>query len=263
MEITGARVLLTGATGGIGAALCGRLVRAGAVVAVVARGHDQLERLAQHPAVSAFPADLTDPVQVASLVPRVEAELGPVGLLVNNAGVLRAAPLGEMDPDDVEQIVALNLLAPLQLMGAVVPGMLARDAGLVVNVSSFAGVGPFPGLAAYGASKAGLSQATAQLRAELVGSRVRTLLVELGPVQTEMMVGAGAHAPTDAGFARLTRAGLLPSIHPRDVANAIVTAVRRDRRHVRLPRRAALPVVLGELPRTMTRLALTGLSARG
>ena len=125
-------------------------------------------------------------------------------------------------------------------------------------MSSLAGVAAVPGLAAYSASKAGLSQLTAALRAETKGTGIGTTLVELGPVLTDMLDNVHNYGPTERSFARGARLGVLVDLDPDVVARAIVDAVRRDRRHVRLPRRSSLLMMIGEAPRRLTEIMLIG-----
>src|SRR5690349_18104593 len=141
MELRGKRVLITGASRGIGEALARRFVTEGATVALVARSADAIEKLAADLGGTAHPADLADAAQVATLINRVEDEAGPVDVLVNNAGL--APTIGAIqswDRDELEEIYRVNLLAPAELCRQVIPRMLHRGGGHIVNVSSLAGV---------------------------------------------------------------------------------------------------------------------------
>jgi short-subunit dehydrogenase len=258
MDLQGKRAVVTGASRGIGAAVAERLARAGARVAVVARSVGPLQELADRLGGSAYPADLTDRAELRGLVDRIEADGGPVDLLVNNAGVDATADFTMQTADDVEALYRLNLVAPVELCRQVLPGMLARGRGHIVNVSSLAGVGAFPGFATYGSSKAGLSHFTAGLRADLRGTAVRTTLVELGPVPTDMLSDAKAYEPTGRSFRRMYRLRVLVDVPAEQVAGAVVDAVLGGRRHVRLPRRAAALAMLAEAPRRATEWVLTG-----
>ena len=125
-----------------------------------------------------------------------------------------------------------------------------------------AGVATFPGLAAYGATKAGLTHLTSGLRADLRGGPVGTLAVELGPVSSQMMDRIGGHRPSAAAFDRVLRARLLTLLDPDDVARRVVTAVEQDRHHLRMPRRAAPVAALTHAPRVVVRAVLTGIPGR-
>lgn len=261
MHVAGSHVLLTGATGDLGSHLAVHLADAGARVTLVARHRDALEALSARVDGHALPADLCDREQRGGLVARAEAAAGPVDVLVNNAGTETAAHLADLTADDLEQLVALNLLAPAELCRQVLPGMLARGRGHLVNVSSLAGVGTFPGLAAYGATKAGLTHLTSGLRADLRDGPVGTLAVEIGPVTSQMMDRIADHRPAAAAFDRLLRARVLRMLDPDEVAHAVVAAILGDRPTLRMPRRAAPLAAVTHAPRSVVRLALTGIPA--
>jgi short-subunit dehydrogenase len=259
MRVTGSHVLLTGATGDIGRRLAVHLGAAGARVTLVARHREALEALAAQVGGAALPADLTDRDQRRDLVERAEAAGGPVDVVVNNAGTEHVGHLATLSADDLEHLVTLNLLAPAELCRQVVPGMLRRGRGHLVNVSSLAGVGTFPGLAAYGATKAGLTHLTSGLRADLRGGPVGTLAVEIGPVTSHMMGRITEHAPAAAAFERLLRARVLRMLDPDLVARAVVAAIVDDRPTLRMPRRTAPLAALTHAPRDVVRIALTGI----
>lgn len=259
MRTTSAHVLLTGATGTIGAALARRLGAQGARVTMVARTPDALEALADATGGAAVAADLCDPNRLRGLVDEVEAQQGPVDILVNNAGVETSARLTDLSAEQLRTTLDLNLTAPLELCRQVLPGMLDRGRGHLVNISSLAGVATFPGLAAYGASKAGLTHGTSGLRADLRGTPVRTLAVEIGPVASEMMERINRHGPSAASFRRVLRARLLTLLDPDDVARAVVAAIEQGRPHLRLPRRAAPFAAVTGAPRAIARVALSGI----
>ncbi|MGL5819487.1 MAG: SDR family NAD(P)-dependent oxidoreductase [Phycicoccus sp.] len=261
MRVDGSHVLLTGATGTLGAALARRFADAGAYLTLVARSRGGLEELAAQlgPNAVALPADLAAPAQLAGLVNRAEAEHAPVDVLVNNAGVETVGHLVDTTADGIADAVALNLVAPAELARQALPAMLHRGRGSVVNVSSLAGVATFPGLALYGATKAGLTALTAGLRAELRGTPVTTLAVELGPVTSPMMTRVGEHTGAAASFDRLLRTRLLPHLDPDDVAGQVLAAVEAGRAHLRLPRRVALLAATHGAPRAVVRAALTGI----
>ena len=258
MDVDGAHVLLTGATGALGHALALALAGRGARLTLVARGVDALDELARATGGHPVPADLLRPEDRADLVTAAEERLGPVDVLLNNAGVETSAHLVDEDADSLARTVTLNLLAPLDLTRIVLRGMLERDRGTVVNISSLSAVSAVPGMATYAATKAGLSHFTSGLQADLRGTGVRTLLVELGPIGSPMMDRARAHPATDAAFVRLLRTRLLSMTDSDEAAEAVCDALARDRRHLRLPRRAIPYALLTQAPRDLAALALTG-----
>ena len=258
MDLHDRRVLVTGASRGIGVELARHFAAAGAEVALVARSAERIEKLAADLGGRAYPADLADRTVLADLYTRIELD-GPIDVLVNNAGVEHTGPLADTDPDDIDALLDLNLHTPIQLSRLALPGMRRRGTGHIVNMSSIAGSIAAPGLAAYTASKAGLSHFTGCLRAEVKGQGIGTTLVEVGPVATDMLTdGLHGYAPTSRAVARFEKLRLLVNLEPEHVAAATVRAVQRDRRHVRLPSRAAALPMIAELPRRLTELLLTG-----
>ena len=259
MRVAGTHVLLTGATGDIGRRLATHLSDAGARLTLVARSTQPLEALAADLGAHAVPADLTDRDTLRSLIRDVEQAHGPVDVLVNNAGTETVGHLTHLSPDDLEHLLALNLLAPVELCRQVLPGMTARGRGHLVNISSLAGVATFPGLATYGATKAGLTHFTSGLRADLRGGPIGTLAVEIGPVSSQMMGRIASHPPTAAAFDRVLGLRALTMLDPDAVARAVVAAVEDDQPTLRMPRRVAPLASITHAPRSVVRLALTGI----
>lgn len=262
MELTGKRVLITGASRGIGEALATHFVQAGARVALVARSTGPLKALAARLDGTAYPTDLGDPAEVEGLMDRVESDGGPIDVLVNNAGVDRTGAFSASQASDVETVFRLNLVSPIELCRQAAPMMLDRGRGHIVNMSSLAGMVPVPGLAMYSSSKAGLSAFTAGLSLDLRGGRVRTTLVELGPVGTGLLDSINSYEPTRASFERAYRTGMLVDTPVAKVAAAVVEAVAHHRRHVILPKRAASIALFVNAPRRAAEAFLTGIPSR-
>lgn len=258
MDVDGAHVLLTGATGALGCPLAVALARRGARLTLVARGAESLSALADSTGGRALPADLLRAEDRADLVARAEEEHGRLDVLVNNAGIETARHVADETSDSLAEAVTLNLLAPMDLCRSALAGMLERDRGTVVNISSLSAVSAVPGMATYAATKAGLSHFTSGLQADLRGTGVRTLLVELGPITSPMMDRARTHPATDAAFSRLLRTRLLRMTGQDEAAETVVDALARDRRHLRLPRRAIPYALLTQAPRDLAALVLTG-----
>lgn len=263
MELNGAHVLITGASRGIGAGLVRAFAAEGARVTLVARSGAALAELAAEVDGVAVEADLLDPAALDGLVARVEEAAGaPVDVLVNNAGIDLTQGLLDYSRQELERISDLNLVVPMELSRQVVPGMVERGRGHIVNMSSLAGTAVLPGMAAYAATKAGLTQFTSGLRAELRGLPVGTTVVEVGLVATDMRESVIAYPPTAASFRRLYRLQLLPDTKLERLCRAVVGATRSGRRHVRLPRRAAMFSLLPETPRRMIEWILAGVNPR-
>jgi uncharacterized protein len=258
MNLSGKRVLVTGASRGIGETLAHAFTGAGARVALVARTKDTIMALADELGGTAHPADLSDPTQVAGLVSQVEDEAGPIDVLVNNAGVGLPVAFIESPPEDVREVTQVNFLAPAELCRQAIPRMLERGGGHVVNVSSLASTAVSPGIVSYAATKAALSHFTAGLRADLRGLPIGTTLVELGPIPTEMLGHTKDYEPTAAAFRRFYRIGLMVDVPREKVADQVVKAVRKGRRHVRIPKRMAAQAMLVEAPRRAAELMLSG-----
>jgi uncharacterized protein len=230
---------------------------------LVARNRELLEQRAAELEGVAVAADLARPTDVEGLIARAEqAAGGGIDVLVNNAGVDLVGDFLAMSGDALEQITRINLLSPMELCRQVLPGMVERGRGHVVNVSSLSGVVALPGTTAYSATKAGISHFTAGLRADLRGLPVRTTLVEIGPVPSDMLDHVTSYRPTEAAFQRSYR--LRTSIDTRRevVAEKVAEAVERGRRHVRLPQRAAGFSMLVEAPRRVCEVLLTGVPHR-
>ena len=262
MELRGKRVLVTGASRGIGRSLATAFARAGAQVAVVARDRAALEALAGTLGGTAHPADLLDDEQLGRIVHRVEDEAGPVDVLVNNAGLMHAGPLWELSAEQLAAQVKLNLVVPLELCRQAIPRMLRRGGGHLVNMASLAAIASVPGMTTYAGTKAGVAHAGAALRDELRGLPVGVTTVLVGGVPTDMLAEGEGYRPFERGFARLRRIRLVPDTEADVLAAAVVHGVERDRPTVYLPRRAAPFVGAVEAPRKVTRLALFGVPRR-
>jgi uncharacterized protein len=259
MQLQGKRVLITGASRGIGEVLAHRFAGAGAKVALVARSQDALRALAAELGGTAHPADLSDPTDVATLIQRVEDEAGPIDVLVNNAGLDAVGWFAEIPPDELRRVTEVNYLAPAVLCRQVIPRMLERGGGHIVNVSSGADCMVIPGLVTYSASKAALTHFTAGLRADLRGLPIGTTLVEIGPTLTDMLTHTEDYEPTARSFERTYRFRVAIKVPPGKVAEEVVRAVQKDRRHVRVPKRMAAFPALAEVPRRAAEIMLTGI----
>ena len=262
MELRGKRVLITGASRGIGVALARRFAAVGANVALVARSADAIEKLAADLGGTAHPADLADPEQVATLINHVEDEAGPVDVLVNNAAVDITKSITDHTHEEVGRIVQVNLITPMDLCRQVIPRMLHRGGGHIVNVSSLSANGHYPGLVSYAATKAGLSHFTAGLRADFKGLPIGTTVVEMAGVPTDMLARADEYKPTADAFKRGYRLHFITDTPIETIARDTVEAVLKNRRHVRHPKRALLFPLLTEAPRRITELILLGVKPR-
>lgn len=258
MRLESTHVVITGGSRGIGAAMARQFAAKGASVSLVARSEDKIRSLAAELGGHAFVADLLDPATVDALIPRIEAEAGPVQVLVNNAGLETNAFFHTVAAQDIRDLTVLNLEVPMVLTRAALPGMLERNEGHLVFTSSLAGSSGFPGLTTYGATKAGLSNFAAALRMELRDTQINATVVAPGPVDTDMWGNIEGAEGLEPMLRRLRRCQLIPTKSPDTIAKRTVAAVQANRRHVRTPRRLAINGILREIPTRITEAVLSG-----
>lgn len=173
--------LVTGANTGMGEAITRRLTDAGVTVYGLARNADKLAEVAAATGMKPIPVDLTDTEALARAVEGLE-----IDVLVNNAGVSANGNILDSDAQTVDSIVDVNLRGVLHLCRLLAPGMVERNRGHIVNISSIAGVYNFFGHTAYHATKAAIHQVSRQLRNDMLGHRVRVTEICPGRVETEI-----------------------------------------------------------------------------
>ncbi len=176
-------IFVTGATAGFGRAIATRFVRDGHRVIAAGRRHDRLQALAAElgPSLLGFPIDVTDLAAVDALPRSLPDGWSVVDVLVNNAGLaLGLDPAHRASVADWDQMVATNITGLIHMTRALLPGMVERNRGHIVNIGSTAGTYPYPGGHVYGASKAFVKQFSLNLRADLVGTLVRVTDLEPG-----------------------------------------------------------------------------------
>lgn len=178
-----APVVVTGASAGIGTALARELSRRGHRLVLVARSRERLEALAHELGnAEVETADLTDDAEREALI----ARLGTPAGLCNNAGIATGGRFTELPLDRERALVQLNVAAVHHLTGALLPGMVARGSGAILNVTSIAGAQPVPGLATYAASKAFVTSLSEAVHAELHGTGVSVTALCPGPTRTAL-----------------------------------------------------------------------------
>ena len=219
--------VVTGASSGIGAAVARALNAVGARVALAARREEALLEIqagldsggGQESIVA--PTDVTDRGQVRSLVARVEKDLGPVEILVNCAGVMYYTLMKNVREEEWERTVEVNCKGALNCVGAVLPGMLEREWGHIVTISSDAGRKVFPGLAVYSASKFFLEALSQGLRLETAGTGLKVTVLQPGNVATDLISMSGdEEALEEYGQPSERRV-----LDPEDVAASVVHAL--------------------------------------
>lgn len=185
MRIQGSAIIVTGASAGIGRETARLLAGKGARVWAVARSKEPLEALAAaQSGITPFVADVSVDSDRAALIAAVEAAERRVDVLVNNAGLGWMGLIAEMPPAQVRKLFEVNVLGLIDLTQRVLPGMLERRSGHIVNVASIAGWVSVPPLSVYSATKFALVGFTDGLRRELVGTGVSASLVNPGPINT-------------------------------------------------------------------------------
>jgi 3-hydroxy acid dehydrogenase/malonic semialdehyde reductase len=223
-------VFITGASAGIGAACARGFAAEGAKLLLAARRVERLEamiaelRQAGAAAVRNFKLDVQDREAVERALAELPEEWREIDVLVNNAGLSRGLDkVWEGKPEDWEEMIDTNVKGVLYVTRAIVPGMVARGRGHVINLGSTAGEIPYPGGAVYCASKAAVKFINDGLREDLLGTPVRVTSVDPGMVETEF---AEVRFRGDSGRAAKVYQGVIP-LTPDDVADAIVWSATR------------------------------------
>jgi len=194
-ELEGQIALVTGGGRGVGASIARELAAAGARIAIGARTRDQVDEIAREVGGLAVTVDVTDRAAVEAMVERVESELGPIDLLVANAGRnVREQHAWEVEPGDWWNVFEVNVLGVYLCCRAVIPGMLERGRGRIVITGSGASYLPHSGSTAYSASKAAVWRFGNVLAEQLEG-RVPVFIISPGLVRTEMTKAAPDNAP--------------------------------------------------------------------
>jgi short-subunit dehydrogenase len=219
------RVLVTGASSGIGAATAVAFARAGATVGICARRADRLETVLEEcrtesPACRAWTVDLADLAGIDAFAGRVLDDLGGLDVLVNNAGVPKRRMVRAMTAADAEEVMRINYLSPVRLTLAVLPTLLAQGSGHVVNVSSMGAHMVAFGTGAYAASKAALEMFTEAMYLELVGTGVHAHLLVPGSTSTEFS------APREGNDPPLPSGG--EPVEPEVVAAGVLACLEGD-----------------------------------
>ncbi|THV42762.1 SDR family oxidoreductase [Glycomyces buryatensis] len=225
--LTGRTAVITGASSGLGEATAELLAERGAKVALLARRADRLDELVERIAKNggralAVQVDVTDAAAVNAAADRVAAEFGDADLLFNNAGVMLPSPVTELRADLWQKQIDVNITGLMNAIGAFTPQLVrsAKEKGVsdLINTSSIAATGVFPNFAVYTGSKAFVSHATRNLRAELAPQGVRVSAIEPGIVRSELqshVTDPGANAWLDDAISSME---ILESV---DVAEAV------------------------------------------
>jgi len=225
MNLSGATALVTGSNRGIGRAIAEALAREPlASLLCGMRSPERFEPLAAARAAEIRPAavDLSSPEAIEASAAGLGDDLGKIDLLVNNAGLVTGGLLEEQDLDEVYAMFQVNLVGLAHLTKLVLPGMLEKGAGKVVNNASVSGYAFFPGATTYAASKAGVVAFTESLRRELRGTGVSTLHLVTPGVNTDMLDA------TEDAYGRYLDTSSWEKQEPAEWAARVVEAIRKD-----------------------------------
>jgi NAD(P)-dependent dehydrogenase (short-subunit alcohol dehydrogenase family) len=224
INLDGAVVAITGGARGIGLATAKAFAARGARVAIGDLDGDATDEVAHGigPTAIGLQLDVTDRESFADFVEAVENQLGPIDVIVNNAGIMPAGPFLDEKPETSDAQIDVNLRGPIHGMKLALPGMIDRGQGHVVNVASMAGKAHIPGLAVYNATKYGVVGLSEAVRDELDGTGVTLTAILPTAVKTELISGLPAKG--------------LMAVTPERVANAVVDSVGHRRAEVAVPR---------------------------
>jgi short-subunit dehydrogenase len=227
--------IVTGASHGIGPYIVRALAKEGMNLVLAARSADELEQIATAADIRAtgvhvltVPTDVTDREALSTLVGAAERTFGSVDVLVNNAGGDLQREFHNYTADDVEGLIRLNLTGPVELTRLLLPGMLQRKQGHIVNISSMGGSVGFPYTEVYSAAKEGLIAFTRVLRADYRQSGVSSSVLILGPIKD---AGAGARTMQEVNLP-MSAAGKASMASPEAVAQAVLKSLRRDKAEI-------------------------------
>ena len=220
--------VVTGASTGMGAAIAERLAKRGLTVHALARNDERLAELAAKTGAVPHAVDLTDTAELTAAVADLE-----VDVLVNCAGVSRPGNILSSSEDDIDELIDVNLRGLLQLTRLVLPGMVERDRGHIINISSIAGLYNFYGHTVYHATKAAVHQISRQLRNDTVGKRIRVTEICPGRVETEIFGRNMGGSPQAMQEAWETYYEGYESLTTEDITNTLDYAIQTPR-HVNL-----------------------------
>ncbi|HTP10044.1 MAG TPA: SDR family NAD(P)-dependent oxidoreductase [Anaerolineae bacterium] len=235
MNLKQAKILITGASSGIGAATAKAAAREGAYVILLARNSVRLEQVATEirqigERAAVYPIDLTDADAVTQTVQQIQQEVGTPDVLMNNAGVGRWLSVEETQPEEAAMMMAAPYLAAFNITRAFLPEMLKHRSGTIVNMTSIAAYLVWPGATAYTAGRWAMRGFHQALTADLSGTRLRTMLVAFAAVRSDYW------ANNPGSKQRIPQAQtMIPTLTPDQAASAIVHGLQRNQREVFAP----------------------------
>jgi len=235
MELKNKLMLITGASSGIGAATAKAAARAGMRVALAARTQANLEKVAmeirgQGGQASIYALDVSDPRAVQKMAEKITAELGTPDVLFNNAGAGRWLFTEETGNEEAAQMIAAPYLSAFYVTRAFLPAMLERNSGTIVNMTSIAAFLSFPGATAYAAARWAMRGFNEGLRADLHGTRVRTMLTAFARVNSDFWTNNSGSEQNIPGAQ-----ALIPPLTPEQAADTILSGLRWNLRIAAAP----------------------------
>lgn len=236
MKIKGTMALVTGASSGMGAAIAKSLAAAGAEVLLLARREKELKEVADEIRTAGgrariYPIDLTDSAAVSALAVRITDEVGTPDIIVNNAGAGQWKFIDETTDEEARQMMAMPYFAAFYITRAFIAGMLKRNSGSIVNISSVASRFVWSGAVAYTAARWAVRGFTEALRSDLYGTDIHVTLYESAEVASPYWnnnPGSNERIPGIAKF-------LIRTLSPEEVGDAVVAGIRRNRRLIVIP----------------------------
>lgn len=229
-------VVITGASSGIGAATALMMARRGARVILLARSRERLAAAAdaihaQGGAAHVFPTDLSDVGIALQTADQIIEALGTPDIIVNNAGAGRFLSLEETDPVEAERMMRVPYLAAFTMTRAFLPGMLARDSGFIVNITSPAGYVSFPGAVGYSVARWAMRGFAESLWADLHYTNIRAALLVAGKTSSDYFAN---NPGSEARLPKIAR--LFPVVTPEQVAEEVVSIVAKGKKFAVIPR---------------------------
>ncbi len=262
MNLDGKRVVITGASRGIGAEIAKEFAAAGSQVVLSARTESAISNLAREIDGIAIPFDANDPEDVRTYIANVEDSVGPIDVLINNAGIEKNTLIEDITEKEIEETLRINLITPQVLTADVLPRMLSRGSGHLVYTSSIAATTGNPAMSAYCSSEAGLTRYAESLRMELRYTPLNVSILHLGPVDTKMWDDIDADPLMKRGVDRFMKLGFMAVADPVKVAKSTVKAVEKSKKEVRLPKRMASNAALNGVSTKIFGALLTGIDIR-
>ena len=245
MKVEGKVIVVTGAGSGMGRQLTIELVSRGAKVAAVDLREESLletKALAGR-SVETFVLDVTDAAAVATLPQKVEAALGSVDGLINNAGIIQPfVKINDLTLEQAARVMKVNFDGPLMLTKAFLPGLISRPEAHILNVASMGAYTPVPGQSVYGASKAAIKLFTEGLRSELAGTNVGVTIVFPGAIATNIAANSGMTIPAEAESE--SKIAMTPAPV---AAHAMIEAIEQNKPRITIGKDARMMDILSRL----------------